>query len=98
MPKIVILRGLTPSEFLALKKDLPTFATLRTHKQKYAYRAVDIRPRKGNGYQFSPEQFQTLRTLVEKHQLVDTSPDIWNGSNAYYCYMSGLNYFYKEGK
>lgn len=103
----LVVRGLTELEYEAIKEaakaELPFSINIRIHKQKYAYGAIDIRPRAPRGnrdfnYAWTEVQFSLVLNFLIKHKLVYATTliaDVKPGQNTDQFGMQYL--FWKNG-
>lgn len=79
----------------AAKKELKGFVTIRQHKQRYAYGAIDIRPTKKNGA-WTEEQFSKVKAFILSHNLTMSMSEILFGEHGLYIHRhQGVNYLFK---
>jgi hypothetical protein len=98
MASVQILRGLTDSEVEELKasaKLLGLKVNIRTHREKYAAGAVDIRPTVKDEYRWTEDQFLKVRAFVQAHNLETGCVEL-DSEHAALVYASGFNYMRKR--
>ncbi len=94
----IAYRGLTDNEYKKIKelakKEIPFKVNIRTHKQKYAYGAIDIRPYGKGVYRWANEEFEHILDFIKRHNLAFNRANI-DEKNYFLCYSDGFTYVYK---
>lgn len=94
---ITRLRGLTDEEYAVMQQAAKHFTfpvSLRIHRQRYAYGAIDIRPTKRYKHAFTPEQVDAIIAFCDGYGLVETS-GLMTSPHAQYIYRAGFHYLRK---
>lgn len=89
---VTYTKGLSKSELEAVKLELKGIASIRWHKQKYAWNFIDISPLKKDNYTFSQENFNKVKKVIEKYNLCTMNTSYLGTEHELYIYKTGVNY------